>query len=81
MRLLRECTRAALNRRRVGCVALRERGGLLAAVAVNADHSGAALCALTLPQDAAAAECEHVASLPLEPSSSPNDGAVDAHGR
>jgi sugar lactone lactonase YvrE len=66
---------------RVGCVALRERGGLVAALAVNADHSGGVLCGLTLSHDADAAVCEPIVPLPLEPSSCPNDGAVDARGR
>ena len=36
---------------------------------------------MTLPEDAMDAVCSHIVSLPFEPSSSPNDGAVDAHGR
>lgn len=66
---------------RVGCVALRAQGGLVAALASNSDHSGGQICALTLREDASDAECEtELATLPLE-SSCPNDGAVDAAGR
>ena len=73
-------TSAVLIFPRVGCIALRERGGLVAALAVKPDHSSGALCALILSYDTRAV-CEPVATLPLEPSSCPNDGAVDACGR
>ena len=62
-------------------MALRAEGGLVAAFAENTDHSGGKLCALTLREDASDVECELEIELPLEPSSCPNDGAVDAAGR
>ena len=61
-------------------MALRTEG-LLAALADAPDHSGGKICALTLREDASYAECELTLSLPLEPGSCPNDGAVDAAGR
>ena len=68
---------------RVGCVALREEGGLVAALAVTSNHSGGKLCALTLRGDANGADavCELITGLPLESSSCPNDGAIDPTGR